>query len=70
MSKYDALWFYVQKTGETNLTFEKIEQIIGFPIDHSFLQYKKELLSYGFEVKKISMKDKTVFFIKKGENEK
>ena len=34
------------------LTFEEIESIAGIPIDHSFLSYKKELLEYGFRVKK------------------
>ncbi len=52
MSKYDALWLYVQKTGETSLTFEKIEQIIGFPIDHSFLQYKRNFYLTALKLKK------------------
>ncbi len=47
------------------MNIRKIEKITGFPIDHSFLKYKKELLEYGFCVGKISMKDKTVAFIKK-----
>ena len=29
------------------LTFAEIEQIAGLLIDHSFLNYKKELLEYG-----------------------
>lgn len=41
-----------------------IGQIAWFPIDHSFLTYKKELMSYGYQVEKISMKDKTVLFKK------
>lgn len=33
-------------------------------MNHSFLTYKKELKEYGYEVSKISMKDKTVTFNK------
>ena len=66
MSKYDALWAWIRKNGTDsfNLTFAEIEQIAGLPIDHSFLTYKKELMSYGYQVGKISMKDKTVIFQK------
>lgn len=71
MSKYDALWEYVQKRGEDSfrLTFEEIADILGIPIDHSFLKYKKELLAYGYQVGKISMKEQTVQF-GKAEQEK
>ena len=64
MSKYGALWKYVSEKNEDKLTisFEDINNICGFSIDHSFLRYKKELASYGFAVKKISQKDKTVTF--------
>jgi len=34
------------------------------PIDHSFLNCKKELLNYGYKVGKISLKGKTVDFEK------
>lgn len=34
----------------------------GIPIDHSFLNYKKELQNYGFKVGKISLKEQTVTF--------
>ena len=46
MSKYNALWEYVQKSGKESfqLTFEEIQKIVGIPIDHSFLKYKKELV--------------------------
>lgn len=46
------------------LTYEEIKSILGFEIDHSFLTYKKELKEYGYEVSKISMKEKTVSFNK------
>ena len=64
MSKYGALLKYVSEKNEDKLTisFEDINNICGFSIDHSFLTYKKELASYGFAVKKISQKDKTVTF--------
>lgn len=64
MSKYDALWAYVQKDGSATLklTFEQIQEIAGVPIDHSFLKYKKDLTDYGYQVGKISMKEQTVIF--------
>ena len=67
MSKYDRLWEYVKNEPRDSfkLTFEEIESIAGVPIDHSFLKYKKELEAYGCEVGKISMKEKTVCFIKR-----
>ena len=45
MSKYNALWEYVQKNGSQSfrLTFEEIQDFAGISIDHSFLNYKKEL---------------------------
>ena len=66
MSKYDALWEYMQKNGQEclQLTFEEIQEIAGVPIDHSFLKYKKELTEYGYQVGKISMKNETVLFTK------
>lgn len=67
MSKYHALWAYIQKQGtqQLTLTFDEIGQITGIPLDHSFLKYKKELSDFGYEVGKISMKNQTVVFIKK-----
>ncbi|MGP8314351.1 hypothetical protein ACG0Z4_26120 [Enterocloster aldenensis] len=66
MSKYNALWKYVQNNGSQSfkLTFEEIQEIAGIPIDHSFLNYKKELTDYGYQVGKISMKEQTVIFNK------
>ncbi|MDH5101154.1 hypothetical protein OQI87_08695 [Lactobacillus kefiranofaciens] len=64
MSKCHQLWQYIKdnKNGDFELSFDEIEKAAGLPIDHSFLRYKKELLDYGFEVKKISLKNKTVKF--------
>lgn len=66
MSKYNPLWEYVQKSKEKSLklTFEEIKNITGIPLDHSFLNYKKELGTYGWQVVKISMKEQTVKFNK------
>lgn len=66
MSKYDLLlkWIRENGRGSFRLTFEEIEKITGIPIDHSFLKFKKELLEYGYEVGKISMKEQTVSFRK------
>lgn len=66
MSKYTPLWEYVQMKGGQSfkLTFEEIKNISGQPIAHSFLKYKKELIEYGYQVGKISMKEQTVIFNK------
>jgi len=49
MSKYQKLWEYFidKKEDVITLSFKQIEDILGFKIDHSFLSYKKELLTYG-----------------------
>ena len=62
MSKYKPLWEYIAKSFTERLSFEELKNILGFEIDHSFLTYKKELKEYGFEVNKISMKEKLTFF--------
>lgn len=66
MSKYTPLWEYVGKKtiSPLILSFDEIKDILGFPIDHSFLNYKKELASFGYQVGKISLKEKTVTFQK------
>lgn len=66
MSKYNPLWQYLQTRTEDHveLTFDEIKDILGFPIDHSFLNYKKELLNYGYQVQKIFLKEKKVAFEK------
>ncbi len=66
MSKYNKLWEYVHNQNEETLklTFDEIAQVSGVPIDHSFLNYKKELLEYGYKVDKISIKQQTVSFRK------
>lgn len=66
MSKYIKLWEYIQKRDSSSikLTFDEIREILGVSIDHSFLNYKKELVDYGYQVIKISLKEKTVIFNK------
>ncbi len=66
MSKYDPLWKYLKENNKESykLSYEEIKNVLGFDIDHSFLTYKKELKEYGYEVSKISMKEKTVIFNK------
>ncbi len=66
MSKYKSLWKWINENGTDSfsLTYAEIEKIAGLPIDHSFLKYKKELLEYGFQVGKISLKEQTVMFNK------
>lgn len=66
MSKYEPLWKYIKDNNKDNyvLTYEDINNILGFEIDHSFLTYKKELNEYGYVVKKISLKEKTIIIDK------
>ena len=66
MSKYEPLWKYLKGNNKEDykLSYEAIKEILGFKIDHSFLTYKKELKEYGYEVGKISMKEKTIIFNK------
>lgn len=71
MSKYNKLWQYISanKKDKYVLSYDEIENILGFSIDHSFLTYKKELINYGYEVSKISIKNKQVIIERKGKNE-
>ena len=69
MSKYNTLWEQIGRDGRSifTLTFAEIESLAGIPIDHSFLNAKKELLAFGYQVKKISLKEQTVAFEKVGD---
>lgn len=64
MSKYTPLWESVSRRSEDSLklSFAEVEEILGFPIDHSFLNFKKELTAYGWQVGKISLKAQTAEF--------
>lgn len=65
MSKYTPLWEHIKANSSEKITlsFDEIEKI-ATAMDHSFLNYKKELTDYGYCVKKISMKGQTVLFEK------
>lgn len=60
MSKYDPLWAHIAAHAPSVMTFEEVRAVCGFPIDHAFLRFKKELEAYGFRVGRISMKAQTV----------
>lgn len=66
MSKYKPLWDYLNENDKDVyiMSYDEIKNILGFPIHHSFLTYKKELEEYGYEVFKISLKEKNVIFKK------
>lgn len=66
MSKYDKLWNYIKENNKEKytLTFDDINDILDFNLDHSFLKYKKELELYGYKVSKISLKKKYVIIDK------
>ena len=67
MSKYDPLWKYVKEnnTEDYNISFDEVKKITGFNFDHAFLSFKKELLDYGYEFKRLSLKEKWVMIVKK-----
>lgn len=54
MSKYLPLWEYVSKRNDESfsLSFDEMEALLGFPVDHSFLTYKKEFSDCGAKVEK------------------
>ena len=66
VNKYQPLFQYVTKQNKDilNLSFQQIENILNFEIDHSLLNYKKNLLEYGFKIKKISLKGQYIIFEK------
>lgn len=66
MSKYEPLWQCLNGRDEPviEMSFDSIRDILGFTIDHSFLNYKKELHNYGYNVRKIYLKENKVVFEK------
>lgn len=46
------------------LSYADIKDILGFDLDHAFLNYEKEAKDFGYEVGKNSLKNKTVMFQK------
>ena len=47
-SKYEPLWNYLKSHNQEcyQLSYDEMKIILGFPIDHSFLTCKKELINY------------------------
>ena len=72
MSKYQHLWQYIaqifQTTGKDSvmISFDEIQEVLGFEIDHSFLCAKKECNVWGYQVRKISLKERKIAFSKIG----
>jgi hypothetical protein len=68
MSKYEPLWKHLQSCADGRdtftLTFDEIHNVLGFDIDHSFLNAKKEATQFGYQAGKISLKEKHVTFHK------
>jgi len=66
LSKYEPLWKALKENGgqSIRLSFEEIKVILEFEIDHSFLNYKKEAAQFGYQVDKISLKEKHITFHK------
>lgn len=64
MSKYEPLGRFLSgdASGRIQFSFERIEEILGFPLDYSFLNYKQEAEKFGYRVEKISLKEKWVRF--------
>lgn len=62
MSKYNQLWKCIADSGQDQLMtpFSEVERVTGVPLDHSFLQYKKELLDYGYQVDHIYLKKQQI----------
>lgn len=66
MSKYRPLWQYLSTQSGDRLTmsFDDVAQITGFAFDHAFLTFKKELPPYGWRFEKLSLKNRTVSFVR------
>ena len=54
----------MQGVNKLMLTFEEVRDVLGFEIDHSFLDCKKELEEHGYKVDKISLKEQKITFEK------
>ncbi|KRL26140.1 hypothetical protein FD27_GL001276 [Limosilactobacillus frumenti DSM 13145] len=66
MSKYNHLWEAIAQSHQEHLVipFAKVTKLAGVPLDHSFLNYKHELLDYGYQVDKISLKKQEILISK------
>ena len=52
MSKYEPLWIWIKENKKISFTlsFKEIEDVLGFPIDHSFLTKCPTVVSMVFDV--------------------
>jgi len=66
MSKYKPLWEHLRADGRESiqLSFDEIRDILGFDIDHSFLNYKKEAVNFNYQIAKVNIKKRSVLFYK------
>jgi hypothetical protein len=66
MSKYEPLWKLLQADGgeSLRLTYDEINATLGFDVDHALLTYKKEAALYGYEIGKVSLKERFIIFNK------
>ena len=67
MSKYNKLFEYFKNNNQEDytLSFKDIQNITDNKIDHLFLKYKYELINYGYEITKISLKEEIIKFHKR-----
>ncbi|MDR2897132.1 MAG: hypothetical protein LBV30_10895 [Propionibacteriaceae bacterium] len=65
MSKYAPLWSHLAADGRPSqrLTFDELYDILGFDLDHEFLNSKREAAKYGYAIGKYSTKEHWVSFI-------
>lgn len=62
LSKYDQLWQFIADSGQETLVipFDQVKAVTGVALDPSFLQSKKELLTYGYQVDHIFLKKQQI----------
>ncbi len=63
MSKYRPLWEYIKQNSAQRLTFSQIQTILGFQIDHSFLNYKKELEEYYMSTRHLTIRSAAISYL-------
>lgn len=65
-SPYEPLWQYIRSHNEqtVHMSFSQIEVLLGFPINHAFLNSKKELHQYGWICLKISLNEQHITFLR------
>ena len=53
MSIYEPLWEYIKRNEPEVLSYETVEAICGFPIDHAFLTYINGNTSFLEKLKRV-----------------